>query len=261
MFEELLCMAYANVLKRGGNGCMLWTGDLVDIQEAPSFTSEIYVRLAFSDLGSRKKKRKMIPLIIALVVGMSIMLGVMFVLWRKWKKNPVPKGEDEQVGNDTDQLYTEESHKDDLELPLFNLSEIAKATHNFSFNNKLGEGGYGPVYKGVLQDGKEVAVKRLSKNVQSRTDEFKNEVICISKLQHRNLVRLLGCCIQGNEKMLIYEYMPIKVLITSYSMKAGENYLIGPHASTLSTDCPWLQYLHEDSDSGLSIEILKRAIF
>lgn len=54
---------------------------------------------------------------------------------------------DERMGKDTDQLYKNESQKDDLELPLLNLSEIAKATHNFSFDNKLGEGGYGPVYK------------------------------------------------------------------------------------------------------------------
>ncbi|XP_024976433.1 G-type lectin S-receptor-like serine/threonine-protein kinase At4g27290 isoform X2 [Cynara cardunculus var. scolymus] len=239
------CMAYANILKKGGNGCLLWTGDLVDIQEAPSFTSEIYVRLAFSDLvsvsGSHKKKRKMIPLIIGVVVGMSITLGLIFVLWRKWKKNSVPKGE----GN---QLYTNESRKEDLELPLFNLSEIAKATHNFSFNNKLGEGGYGPVYKGVLQDGKEVAVKRLSETSNQGLDEFKNEVICISKLQHRNLVRLLGCCIQGNEKMLIYEYMPNKSLDYFIFDESRKKLLDWPERfNIINGIARGLQYLHEDS--------------
>ncbi|GFP82511.1 g-type lectin s-receptor-like serine/threonine-protein kinase b120 [Phtheirospermum japonicum] len=98
--------------------------------------------------------------------------------------------------------------KDDLELPTYDLSIVTKATNSFSDNNKLGEGGFGPVYKGMLDDGKEIAVKRLSKTSMQGLDEFRNEVSCIAKLQHRNLVKLLGCCIQGDEKMLIYEYMP-----------------------------------------------------
>ncbi|CAI9283583.1 unnamed protein product [Lactuca saligna] len=246
------CMAYANILKKGF-GCLLWTGDLVDIQAAPSYTSEIYIRVAFSELGVssslKKKKKKIIPLIIALVGGVFISLGLVFFIWRKWiRKKSVPKGEDEDVGNDTDQLYTNESQKDDLELPLFNLSEIAKATHNFSFKNKLGEGGYGPVYKGVLPDGKEVAVKRLSKTSNQGLDEFKNEVICISKLQHRNLVRLLGCCIQGDEKMLIYEYMPNKSLDYFIFDESRRKLLDWPERFNIMNGIArGLQYLHEDS--------------
>ncbi|CAA2953891.1 G-type lectin S-receptor-like serine threonine-kinase At4g27290 isoform X2 [Olea europaea subsp. europaea] len=105
-----------------------------------------------------------------------------------------------------------ETHNKDYELPMFRASTILKATNNFSVNKKLGQGGYGPVYKGTLEDGQDVAVKRLSKTSMQGLDEFKNEVICIAKLQHRNLVKLLGCCIEGEEKMLIYEYMPNKSL-------------------------------------------------
>ncbi|RVW37246.1 G-type lectin S-receptor-like serine/threonine-protein kinase [Vitis vinifera] len=99
-----------------------------------------------------------------------------------------------------------------LELPLFDLDILLNATNNFSRDNKLGEGGFGPVYKGILQEGQEIAVKMLSKTSRQGLKEFKNEVESIAKLQHRNLVKLLGCCIHGRERMLIYEYMPNKSL-------------------------------------------------
>ncbi|XP_009345308.2 G-type lectin S-receptor-like serine/threonine-protein kinase B120 [Pyrus x bretschneideri] len=100
----------------------------------------------------------------------------------------------------------------DQELPLFSFSSIQTATNDFAKANKLGEGGYGPVYKGLLMDGREIAVKRLSEISRQGLEEFKNEVLVICKLQHRNLVRLLGCCIEGEESILIYEYMPNKSL-------------------------------------------------
>lgn len=132
---------------------------------------------------------------------------------------------------------------EDLELPVFDLFKISKATSNFASQNRLGEGGFGPVYKviqllisnnaqpcvprkrsdehsftlsfqGKFENGQEIAVKRLSETSKQGFDEFKNEVIFIAKLQHRNLVKLLGCCIQEAEKMLIYEYMPNRSLDT-----------------------------------------------
>ncbi|CBI41123.3 unnamed protein product, partial [Vitis vinifera] len=97
-------------------------------------------------------------------------------------------------------------------LQFFDLSIVIAATNNFSFTNKLGRGGFGSVYKGLLSNGQEIAVKRLSKDSGQGVEEFKNEVTLIAKLQHKNLVKLLGCCIEKEEKMLIYEYLPNKSL-------------------------------------------------
>ncbi|KAH0724141.1 hypothetical protein KY284_000006 [Solanum tuberosum] len=98
------------------------------------------------------------------------------------------------------------------ELPIFKFEVLAMSTNQFHDNNKLGQGGFGPVYKGVLADGVEIAVKKLSTVSGQGMEEFMNEVLLISRVQHRNLVRLLGCCIEKEEKMLIYEYLPNKSL-------------------------------------------------
>ncbi|CAN1328180.1 Cysteine-rich receptor-like protein kinase 10 [Linum perenne] len=90
----------------------------------------------------------------------------------------------------------------------YSFTQLEKATNEFSMANKLGQGGYGPVYKGVLLDGMEIAVKKLSMNSSQGDEQFKNEVILTAQLQHVNLVRVLGFCIDGGERMLVYEYLP-----------------------------------------------------
>ncbi|XP_026432685.1 putative receptor-like protein kinase At4g00960 isoform X2 [Papaver somniferum] len=89
-----------------------------------------------------------------------------------------------------------------------NFSTVSAATDNFSEANKLGEGGFGSVYKGTFSSSQEIAVKRLSKNSGQGEQEFKNEVTLVAKLQHRNLVKLVGFSLAGEEKLLIYEFMP-----------------------------------------------------
>ncbi|PRQ54938.1 putative protein kinase RLK-Pelle-DLSV family [Rosa chinensis] len=103
---------------------------------------------------------------------------------------------------------------DPSELKIYDFDSILIATNNFSLANKLGQGGFGPVYKGMLHDRKEVAVKRLSSSSGQGIEEFKNEMLLISNLQHKNLVRIMGCCIKEDEKLLIYEFMPNKSLDT-----------------------------------------------
>ena len=89
----------------------------------------------------------------------------------------------------------------------FMYQELRTATDEFSEINKLGQGGYGSVYKGVLADGREVAVKRLFFNRQQWAEQLFNEVKLVSQVKHKNLVKLLGCSMEGPESLLVYEYL------------------------------------------------------
>ncbi|KAL0911300.1 hypothetical protein M5K25_019432 [Dendrobium thyrsiflorum] len=131
---------------------------------------------------------------------------------------------------------------------LFDLDTIIKATNNFSEENKLGEGGFGPVYKGLLEDGQHIAVKRLSRTSTQGFVEMKNEVALVAKLQHKNLVRLLGCCFEENEMMLVYEYLP-KTSLDRYLFDPTERPQLdwGTRYKIIEGIGRGLLYLHEES--------------
>uniref|UniRef100_A0A2N9GJI4 Uncharacterized protein n=1 Tax=Fagus sylvatica TaxID=28930 RepID=A0A2N9GJI4_FAGSY len=185
------CTAYAY-----DKGCSIWIGDLLNLRQLTSDDSSggtLYLKLAASELPSSR-------------------------ITEPSKKGAIKRKEEKHLLElttpdrllDADELgnYRNTGHN----INVFSFASIATATNNFSPESKLGEGGFGPVYKGRLPEGREFAVKRLSRNSGQGLVEFKNELILITKLQHMNLVRLLGCCFQGEEKMLIYEYMPNKSL-------------------------------------------------
>ncbi|KAD3337301.1 hypothetical protein E3N88_32821 [Mikania micrantha] len=135
-----------------------------------------------------------------------------------------------------------------VDLDVFDLSTIAAATDHFSPSNKLGEGGFGSVYKGKLLNEQEIAVKRLSQSSGQGMQEFKNEVTLIAKLQHRNLVRLLGYCFHKEEKMLVYEYLPNKGL-DSFIFDQEKASLLDwkKRFHIIQGIVPGLLYLHHDS--------------
>ncbi|KAJ9566428.1 hypothetical protein OSB04_002394 [Centaurea solstitialis] len=142
----------------------------------------------------------------------------------------------------------ERGDDDTGEMNSFSLSTIQVATNNFSIENKLGEGGFGPVYKGKLQDGKVIAVKRLSRNSGQGLVEFKTEVQLIIKLQHKNLVRLLGYCVKGSERLLIYEFMANNSLDTFlFDANKCKELDWAKRANIVSGIAKGLRYLHEDS--------------
>ncbi|KAJ9560771.1 hypothetical protein OSB04_005931 [Centaurea solstitialis] len=141
----------------------------------------------------------------------------------------------------------------DLELSgitcSFTLRQIKAATNNFDVANKIGEGGFGSVYKGVLPDGTLIAVKQLSSKSRQGNREFLNELGMVSALQHPHLVKLHGCCIEGNQLLLVYEYMENNSLARA---------LFGPTEWQLELDWPTryricidiargMSFLHEES--------------
>ncbi|KAI5340438.1 hypothetical protein L3X38_019712 [Prunus dulcis] len=207
------CTAYAY---ESSNACSIWIGDLLGVQElvaddAGGRTS--YIRRAASELSlcifkviNGKGDADKRPLIIAMVSAAAELLMIIFCYFL-WKKRLGKRRTQRRKYGVTKINYGAGSGKNDTELPLFGLKSILNTTNNFSEANKLGEGGFGPVYKGILLENQEVAIKRLSKKSGQGHEEFMNELNLIAKLQHTNVVRLLGCCIEEEELILIYEFM------------------------------------------------------
>ncbi|KAM0880866.1 hypothetical protein ACQ4PT_033304 [Festuca glaucescens] len=141
-------------------------------------------------------------------------------------------------------LEKEIVNESDSRFSLFRYSKIREATDNFSKQNKLGEGGFGLVYQGKLSNEQEIAVKRLSPNSVQGFREFMNEIKLIASLQHRNLVRLLGCCIKSKERILIYEYMPNGSL-EEFLFGAGENQSWHVRRRIIEGIAEGLLYIHD----------------
>ncbi|CAF2051348.1 unnamed protein product [Brassica napus] len=210
---------------------------------------------AEQSLVNEKNCPKQSIMVTAPVLGVAFVAAICVLLaYRKLKKRPAPEKDRsaellykrmEELTSGNESASNQVKLKD---LPLFEFKMLAIATDSFSPGNKLGQGGFGPVYKGKLPEGQEIAVKRLSRASGQGLEELINEVVVISKLQHRNLVKLLGCCIEGVERLLVYEYMPKKSL---------DAYLFDPlkqkildwktRFNIIEGICRGLLYLHRDS--------------
>ncbi|WRX26464.1 S-locus glycoprotein domain - like 7 [Theobroma cacao] len=260
------CRAYAFI---SGIGCMTWTVDLIDLQHFDQSGSlQFFLRLHHSELDGRRKISILVIIIIT-VLGACFLVVSLWLLWRYRNKlkglpavSSMPCCKDDDVAvfdvSKSKEFSADLSGPSDIlidgnqingpELPMFSFSCVATATENFCVANKLGQGGFGDVFKGELPGGQEVAVKRLSGHSGQGLEEFKNEIILIAKLQHRNLVRLLGCSIQGEEKMLIYEYMPNKSLDNFLFDEAKQAQLDWrTRLSIIEGIARGLLYLHRDS--------------
>ncbi|KAM1119417.1 hypothetical protein TB2_043551 [Malus domestica] len=144
--------------------------------------------------GGKKSNTSRTVIITVVTTVVSLVLIISICIYLRVKKIKAKLGEADEI-LDTEALQ-------------FDLGSIRTATNNFSEANKLGRGGFGTVYRGRLLNQEDIAVKRLSRDSAQGDVEFKNEVTLVAKLQHRNLVRLIGFCLEGNERLLIYEFVP-----------------------------------------------------
>ncbi|KAK3146508.1 hypothetical protein QOZ80_3BG0267400 [Eleusine coracana subsp. coracana] len=171
--------------------------------------------------------------VIAIVLGVLVaVLASLFIIcfWRKTRS----KQHAEEDG-DTGSL-------------LFDLTTVRRATANFGEENKLGRGGFGAVYKGFLPDGQQIAVKRLDKDSGQGLNELRNELLLVAKLRHNNLAKLLGVCLKGREKLLVYEYLPNRSLDT-FLFEPEKRQLLDwdTRYRIIYGTARGLLYLHEDS--------------
>nr|KYP40210.1 putative LRR receptor-like serine/threonine-protein kinase At1g56130 family [Cajanus cajan] len=181
-------------------------------------------------------KRNNVGVIVGTVVGVVSFLFVLaiFYIIRKRKHH-----------DDNEELLDI-----DTKPYIFNYSELKNATDDFNLDNKLGEGGFGPVYKGTLNDGRVIAVKQLSVQSNQGKSQFITEIAIISTVQHRNLVKLHGCCIERNKRLLVYEYLENRSLDKAL-FGMNDRICLNLNWSTRYDIClgvaRGLTYLHEES--------------
>ncbi|RYQ96984.1 hypothetical protein Ahy_B08g092946 [Arachis hypogaea] len=247
------CTAYASLdIRNGGRGCLFWYDELIDIRVLSDPQQDLFVRMSRKDIDEilkskhKSKNKKVLIIAFSSVISVGILiLCLSFIVYRR-KKNKINY---RSMRHNTERYaHAIEDQEEDLDLPLFDMATLISATNNFSTNKILGKGGYGTVYQGTLKDGREIAVKRLSENSRQGLQEFKSEVMNVVKLQHRNLVKLLGCCIQAEERMLIYEFMPNKSLDYFIFDKERSTQLLWPQRFLIIVGIArGVLYLHQDS--------------
>lgn len=235
------CSAYAFDT---GIGCLWWIGSFIDVQKFSSGGTNLYIRLPSSELGHKKNLKAIISVVA--VLGFVAVSVCTLLLWKRLMYTG-----SKQISVVTNPRYSKESVLEGVrieELPLFTLETLSNATDQFDSANMLGQGGFGPVYKGKLSNGQEIAVKRLVRSSNQGLEEFVTEVEVISKLQHRNLVRILGCCVESEEKMLVYEYMPNGSL-DGYIFDSQKQAFLDWKQRVIIIEgiCRGLLYLHRDS--------------
>ncbi|KAK9070626.1 hypothetical protein SSX86_011028 [Deinandra increscens subsp. villosa] len=201
------------------------------ISATPNFTPTVS-----NTLPSTKKNRTglIVGILVPIAVVSFLSLLALYIFCHRRKKQDTSDNYEDFVGID-------------FRPYMFAYADLQDATDDFGTENKLGEGGFGPVYKGTLGDGRVIAVKKLSIASHHGKSQFIAEIATISAVQHRNLVKLYGCCIDGEKRLLVYEYLENKSLDQALF---GENKLSLSWATRFEICigvARGLAYLHEDS--------------
>ncbi|XP_020217855.1 cysteine-rich receptor-like protein kinase 3 [Cajanus cajan] len=203
-------------------------------------TRNFYISSSHNNPQEKKGNKNLAIIVAASSASVALLLIVTTVIFFVRKNVLKRRRERRQFG-----VLLESVNKSKLNMPY---EILEKATDYFSDSNKLGEGGSGSVYKGALPDGTTVAIKRLSFNTTQWADHFFNEVNLISRIHHKNLVKLLGCSITGPESLLVYEFVPNHSLYDHLSGRMNTQQLTWEirHKIILGT-AEGLAYLHEES--------------
>ncbi|KAK4355854.1 hypothetical protein RND71_024825 [Anisodus tanguticus] len=226
------CQAYTYSYEN--SRCWIWLSNLYNLQENYTGGYNLSIRVGVPHIENApqgplnpkmatSRNQSALVISISLILGVIILCGTFYIIYLNKRAARSKEAREIVLGMPVEYLPHRDSSDEDLiteddkkriDVPFFSLNSILVATENFSNAAKLGRDGFGPVYKGKFLGGTYMAVKRLSSQSGQGVEEFKTEVMLIAKLQHRNLVRLLGYCVEANEKILLYEYMPNKSLDT-----------------------------------------------
>ncbi|XP_045822333.1 G-type lectin S-receptor-like serine/threonine-protein kinase SD2-5 isoform X1 [Trifolium pratense] len=246
------CSCLAMFFQKSSGNCYLLDriGSFEKTDNDSGFVSYIKVSRDGStdtDTGENGNKNKqIIVVVIIVIVTLFIIAGMIYVGLKNLKKKENLSESPEEISDD-DANFLEGL----TSMPIrFSYNDLGTATNNFS--EKLGQGGFGSVYKGVLQDGTQIAVKQLEGIGQGKK-EFRVEVSIIGSIHHHHLVRLKGFCAEGSHKLLVYEYMENGSLDKWIFKKNNEELSLDWNTRyniALGT-AKGLAYLHEDCDSKI----------
>ncbi|CAL5003089.1 unnamed protein product [Urochloa decumbens] len=192
--------------------------------------------------GGERREKKLVDVTLAIAIPVGTLVAAIiflcvFLYRRRVNRKKTPPDNYSSIEEDIGCVEPEQ----------LNLAVLRAATNNFSEENKLGQGGFGEVFKGTLHNGEDIAVKRLSQDSSQGFQELKNELVLAAKLKHRNLVQLLGVSLQ-EEKLVIYEYMPNRSLDTFLSDPLRRRQLDwSKRFAIICGIARGLLYLHEES--------------